>query len=129
MPRVEVAGYGVFDVPTGTRLVNGLEANGVDILHRCGGRARCTSCRVVFSAGEPEQMTRAEYTKLDLLELHGQFRLSCQILVDRDMALRALQTLRASDATDPGPTPAPELTPTPEWIVPDALATEEDSRA
>jgi hypothetical protein len=74
-------------------------------------------------------MTRAEYTKLDLLELRGQFRLSCQILVDHDIALRPLQTLHTSEATDPGPKPTIELTPRPEWIVPDALATGEDSRA
>jgi hypothetical protein len=70
----------------------------------------------------------AEYTKLDLLELRGQFRLSCQILADRGMALRLLQTLRTSESTDPGPTPASELTPTPEWIVPDAVAAGEETR-
>ncbi len=66
MPHVAVEGYSGFEVPAGTRLANALEANGVDILHRCGGYARCTTCRVVFVAGETEQMTQAEYNKLDL---------------------------------------------------------------
>ena len=65
MPQITVEGYGSFEVPAGARLVNALEQNGVDILHRCGGYARCTTCRVVFSAGEPARMTRAEYNKLD----------------------------------------------------------------
>ena len=64
MSRLEVEGYGTFDVPSGTRLVRALETNGVDVLHRCGGFARCTTCRVAFAAGEPAQMTIAERTKL-----------------------------------------------------------------
>jgi ferredoxin len=35
-----------FDAPAGKKLVLALEDNGVDILHRCGGNARCTTCRV-----------------------------------------------------------------------------------
>jgi ferredoxin len=105
MPRIEVEGYGTFEVPAGTRLVNALEANGVDILHRCGGHARCTTCRVTFSAGEPAQMTRAEYNKLDLQDLLGEARLACQILVEGDMALRPLLTLHESGLPDPGPAP------------------------
>lgn len=123
MPRVEVEGYGTFEVPAGTRLVNALEANGVDILHRCGGYARCTTCRVAFRAGEPAQMTRAEYNKLDLQDLLGEARLACQILVEGDMALRPLLTLRASGLPDPGPAPKETLTPEPEWVDPAALRT------
>lgn len=121
MPRIEVEGYGAFEVPVGTRLVNALEANGVDILHRCGGYARCTTCRVAFSAGEPAQMTQAEYNKLDLQDLLGEARLACQILVEGDMALRPLLTLRESGLPDPGPPPQTTLTPEPQWIDPDAL--------
>lgn len=115
MPRIEVDGYDGFEVADGTRLVRALEENGVDILHRCGGYAKCTTCRVDFSAGEPEQMTAAEYTKLSDKELLGQVRLSCQIVCDHDMALRALMTLRESGLPDPGPQPEATITPEPEW--------------
>lgn len=118
MPRLDVEGYGAFEVPAGTRLVRALEANGVDILHRCGGYARCTTCRVTFSAGEPEQMTQAEYNKLKLQGLLGQVRLACQILVDRDMQLRPLMTIQNSGLADPGPEPKEDVTPTPQWITP-----------
>jgi ferredoxin len=120
MPRIEVEGYGTFEVPAGTRLVNALESNGVDILHRCGGYARCTTCRVAFSAGEPAQMTQAEYNKLDLQDLLGEARLACQILVDGDMALRPLITLHESGLPDAGPAPKETLTPEPQWVVPAA---------
>jgi ferredoxin len=118
MPMLDVDGYGRFEVPAGTRLVNGLEQNGVDILHRCGGYARCTTCRVAFTAGEPARMTQAEYHKLDLQDLLGIARLACQIEVDGDMALRPLLTLRASGLPDPGPAPKETITPEPQWIEP-----------
>jgi ferredoxin len=116
MPRLQVEGYGTFDVATDTRLVRALEDNGVDILHRCGGHAKCTTCRVTFSAGEPQQMTRAEHAKLAEKDLLGQSRLSCQILCEHDMQLQPLMTLRESGLPDPGPQPESEITPPPEWI-------------
>ncbi len=115
MQRLDVEGYGTFDVPRGTRLVRALETNGVDVLHRCGGFARCTTCRITFGAGEPAQMTIAERTKLSERKLLGQVRLSCQILVEHDMTVRPLLTLRESGLPDPGPEPQVDITPDPEW--------------
>ncbi len=116
MPKLEIEGFGNYDVPEGARLVRALEEQGVDILHRCGGHARCTTCRVAFSAGEPDQMTIAEYEKLKERELFGQFRLSCQILCDHDMALAVGMTLSSSGLPDPGPLPEGQITPEPQWI-------------
>ncbi len=116
MPQVEVSGFGTFDVPEGTRLVRALEDNGVDILHRCGGFARCTTCRVEFQAGEPERMTRAEYDRLEEKGLLGQVRLSCQIEVTHDMALKPVHRLSESNLADPGPQPEAHITPEPEWV-------------
>jgi ferredoxin len=116
MPQIEVEGRGTFEVAAGTRLVRAIEDNGVHILHRCGGFARCTTCRIRLTAGEPQRMTRAEHDKLADKELLGEVRLSCQIICDRDMRLRVLMTLSESDAPDPGPTPEATITPPPEWI-------------
>ena len=45
-PSVEVA--------SGKRLVLAIEQDAkVDVLHACGGNARCTTCRVEFIEGEP----------------------------------------------------------------------------
>ena len=115
MPTVNAEGFGVFEVPAGTRLVRALEGNGVDILHRCGGFAKCTTCRVVFVSGEPEQMTAAEIGKLTEKGLLGQVRLACQIPVNEDMLVRPLMTLRESGLPDPGPEPEASITPEPEW--------------
>ena len=115
MPKLEVVGYGVYEVPAGTRLVRAIEGNGVDILHRCGGNARCTTCRVEFTSGEPTTMTEAEHTRLVAREILGQVRLSCQILCDHDMAVKPVNTLAASGLPDPGPEPAATITPDPVW--------------
>lgn len=117
MPRIEVEGGGAFVAPPQTRLVRAIEENGVDILHRCGGFARCTTCRVEFLAGEPEQMTVAERAKLEERGLLGAVRLSCQILCDHDMRVRIVNRLSTSGLPDPGPAPAAEITPPAEWTL------------
>ena len=50
----------VIEVNAGTRLVNALEENGIDVLHRCGGHAKCTTCRVQFVEGAPHEVTLAQ---------------------------------------------------------------------
>jgi ferredoxin len=86
----------------------------VDVLHACGGNARCTTCRVEFIAGEPPRMTEAERQVLAAKNVAGA-RLSCQIVCDHDMTVRAISRLEGSGRPDPGPTPAPEITPSPVW--------------
>ena len=60
MPKLTVDGIGEFEVPAGKRLVLALkeEAN-VDQLHACGGNARCTTCRVEITSGEPTTISAA----------------------------------------------------------------------
>jgi ferredoxin len=115
MPKLTVEGVGEFTVPAGKRLVLALEDDAkVDQLHACGGNARCTTCRVEFVAGEPEQMTVAEKSVLAARGLSG-VRLSCQIVCDHDMAVRAISRLAGSGRKDAGGRPADQITPPPEW--------------
>ncbi len=116
MPQLTVEGYGTFEVPQGKRLVLAIERDAqVDILHACGGNARCTTCRVEFIDGEPARMTVAEKERLAAKGLSG-VRLSCQIICDHDMALRAISRLEGSGRPDPGPPPAEVITPPAEWV-------------
>ena len=115
MPTLLVEGFPPATVEAGTRLVNAIESSGVDILHACGGNARCTTCRIEFIAGEPARMTKAERTKLDEKGLTG-VRLSCQITCDDDMTVRAISRLAGSGRPDPGRTPDPAIQPPPEWV-------------
>ena len=115
MPKLTVEGFPTVEVESGKRLVLAIEESGVDVLHACGGNARCTTCRVEFISGEPERMTAAEQSVLASRNLTG-VRLSCQIPCDRDMTVRAISRLAGSGRPDPGPPPAREITPPPEWI-------------
>ncbi len=111
-----VEGFTPVAVESGKRLVLAIEQDAhVDILHACGGNARCTTCRIEFISGEPQRMTKAEKTRLDERGLTG-VRLSCQIVCDRDMTVRAISRLEGSGRPDPGKTPEPTIQPPPEWI-------------
>jgi len=115
MPQLTVENVGTFDVPEGKRLVLALEQDArIDQLHACGGRARCTTCRVEFIEGEPERSTVAERTVFAARGLTG-VRLSCQILCDHDMTVRAISRLEGSGRPDPGPTPQPFIEPPAEY--------------
>jgi len=115
MPKLTVEGVGEFDVPEGKRLVLALEDEAkIDQLHACGGNARCTTCRVEFISGEPDRMTQAEKSVLAARGLSG-VRLSCQILCDHDMAVRAISRLAGSGRPDTGRRPADQIEPPPVW--------------
>ena len=116
MPKLTVEGFATVDVEEGKRLVLAIEKDaGVDILHACGGNARCTTCRIEFVSGEPSRMTRAEKTRMEEKGLSG-VRLSCQIVCDHDMTVRAISRLTGSGRPDPGATPLDTIQPPPEWI-------------
>ena len=116
MPKLVVPEYGTFEVEEGQRLVNALKAQGVDIGHRCGGYARCTTCRVEFVSGEPGVISRAEQDKLSNVKLLGDVRLACQILIEDDMTVRPLMTVSEMGWPDSGPSPEETVTPLPEWV-------------
>ncbi|HEY3965597.1 MAG TPA: 2Fe-2S iron-sulfur cluster-binding protein [Planctomycetaceae bacterium] len=116
MPKLTVEGAGQCEVPQGKRLVLALTQDaGIDQLHACGGNARCTTCRVEFIEGEPDRMTVAERDVLAARGLSG-VRLSCQIVCDRDMTVRAISRLAGSGRKDAGHEPAAEITPPPAWV-------------
>ena len=116
MPNLTVEGIGQFDVPEGKRLVLALEHDaGVDQLHACGGNARCTTCRVEFVTGEPDRMTVAERDVLAARGLSG-VRLSCQIVCDHDMTVRAISRLAGSGRKDAGHPPTTDIQPPPQWV-------------
>ena len=116
MPKLTVEGVGEFEVPAGKRLVLALtDEAGVDQLHACGGKAACTTCRVEFVSGEPDQMTAAEKAVLAAKGATG-VRLSCQLACDADMAVRCISRFAGSGRKDAGKRPADDITPPPVWV-------------
>jgi ferredoxin len=118
MPKLTVEGTGTFEVAQGKRLVNALTDDAkIDQLHACGGNARCTTCRVQFIEGEPANMTQAEKELIEVrgLAAHPGLRLSCQILCDHDMSVRAISRLAGSGRKDAGGQPTSDIQPPPVW--------------
>jgi ferredoxin len=101
-------GTQTIDAPQGKKLVLVLEDAGIDILHRCGGNARCTTCRVEILEGDPGEMGELERNRLAIeAELPDNVRLSCQIRVNSDLKVRVINqvSVRGMDA---GPRPFDE---------------------
>lgn len=93
------------EAPAGKKLVLVLEDAGVDILHRCGGNARCTTCRVEILEGEPGEMGELERNRLAVeSELAPNVRLSCQIHVQNDLKVRVINQV-STRGMDAGPRP------------------------
>jgi len=91
MPTVTVEGEKSFEVEEGKKLVLAIEDAGIDIMHRCGGNARCTTCRVQLIAGEVSPMGELEQQRLAMeVGLAPDTRLSCQIRVGSDITVRVI---------------------------------------
>jgi len=106
MPTVTVESEKSFEVESGKKLVLAIEDAGIDIMHRCGGNARCTTCRVQIVSGEPASMMDLERERLAReASLGPDIRLSCQIRVESDLAVRVLNRSSAM-GIPPGPRPA-----------------------
>jgi len=68
-------------VAPGTTILKAAHAGGVDITATCGGRGRCTSCRVKFLVGSPPPPTIMDEVQLgDDLVREG-YRLACQCVL------------------------------------------------
>ena len=111
MPKVQAEtanGLIETDAPAGKKLVLAIEDAGVDILHRCGGNARCTTCRVEILEGDPGEMRDLERNRLAVeTELAPNIRLSCQIHVQSDLKVRVVNQASVR-GIDPGPRPLDE---------------------
>jgi ferredoxin len=107
MPEVRVEDVGVISVDEGRRLVLGIEDAAIDILHRCGGNARCATCRVEVLAGSPTPITEAEERRLSELKTRKETtRLACQIRVLDDLEVKIRRRLSQNpELGDAGPRP------------------------
>ena len=108
----ETAGGTVaFEAEEDRKLVLALEDNGIDILHRCGGNARCTTCRVEVLGGDPGEIREPERAILATKEdLNDHTRLSCQIRIMDDLHVKVINQVSVK-GIDAGPRPLEETTP------------------
>ncbi|MFC4322194.1 2Fe-2S iron-sulfur cluster-binding protein [Litchfieldia salsa] len=104
MPTVTVLGEKSFEVEKGTKLVLALEDHGISVLHRCGGKAKCTSCRVEVLEGDFEDLSNIEKNAFAQKGIEDNLRLSCQVRVEGDVTVRPIMTVESS-GLDAGPRP------------------------
>jgi len=108
MPRIEAetaGGVREFEAGAGRKLVLAIEDAGVDILHRCGGNAKCTTCRVEVLEGDAGEMRELERNRLALeMGLAENVRLSCQVRVQDDLKVRVVNQV-STRGMDAGPRP------------------------
>jgi ferredoxin len=105
-PTVTIHGEKAVEVEAGKKLVLAIEDAGIDILHRCGGNARCTTCRVEVLDGSVPPMGEVEKERLAREgDLAPNIRLSCQIHVESDVEVRVINRSQQA-GIPPGPRPA-----------------------
>jgi ferredoxin len=94
-----------FEAEEGRKLVLCLEDNGIDILHRCGGNARCTTCRVEVLGGDPGEIGEAEKAILATkTDLNDHTRLSCQVRLMDDLHVKVVRQASV-EGIEPGNRP------------------------
>src|SRR5438105_15437741 len=93
----------VLDVEPGTTILRAAHAHGIEVDAVCGGRGRCTSCRVKFVAGTVPPATLGDRVQLGDDLVRDGYRLACQCTVTEAITVecsppideRAFQILRA----------------------------------
>ena len=74
--------------PPGTSVLKAAHAAGIDITATCGGRGRCTSCRVKYIAGSVPPPTLADEVQLGDEQVREGYRLACQCVLDQPITVQ-----------------------------------------
>ena len=80
------------EVSAGETLLEAALRSGVPFAHACGGRAKCSTCRiwVLDGLGDCPQRSTDEASMADRLGLADEVRLACQLRPDGDLRVRRL---------------------------------------
>ena len=110
-------------VEKGTKLLKALIDNETNVVHTCGGRAKCTTCRVTIHKGVPTRKTQRQHDLFEKLIKSGQPQfdhpavfLSCQVIVEDDMTVSVSETFNSVIHDSRGKDTPDEITPDPEWL-------------
>src|SRR5256885_17202601 len=92
-------------LPPATSILKGAHAASIEITATCGGRGRCTSCRVKFVAGTVPPPTIMDEIQLGDDQVREGYRLACQCLPSEAVTVQVAPPLeeRAFQILGPGP--------------------------
>lgn len=79
--------------PEGSTLLKAAHAAGIAITATCGGRGRCTSCRVKFVAGTIPPPTLADEVQLGDEQVREGYRLACQCQLEEPVTVQVAPLL------------------------------------
>jgi 2Fe-2S ferredoxin len=92
MPKLTLQNLGgiTVNVQAGQTVLQQLHAEGIDWMHACGGKGRCTSCRMIVIDGSENigPLTEAERRFKDLGRLKDNERLTCQCTLTGQVTAR-----------------------------------------
>jgi adenylate cyclase len=93
---IRYTGHGEVHATPGMTLLEVSRANGIPHPSACGGRGRCSSCRILVIEGQDglEQPNGIEQRMLDRIRASQNVRLACQIRPNADLAVRVLLASR-----------------------------------
>jgi adenylate cyclase len=89
---VRYIGHGTFRIPRGTTILEASRANAIPHPAQCGGRGRCSTCRVAVTS-DPSSLPAAlpgERAMLERISAPSNVRLACQLRPDRDVSVQIL---------------------------------------
>ncbi|GLS17521.1 adenylate/guanylate cyclase domain-containing protein [Labrys miyagiensis] len=89
---IRYVGHGTFKIPRGTTVLEASRANGIPHPAQCGGRGRCSTCRVAITS-DPSALSSphiAERAMLERISAPGNVRLACQLRPDHDLSVQIL---------------------------------------
>ncbi len=84
--KLEVNNEKIFSVPLGKKLLNALADNKIFVSSACGGGGTCGQCKVKIIEGGGDILP-TERTHIKNKEAREGIRLSCQVVVKRDMKI------------------------------------------
>ncbi len=97
-PRLEFADGRLLPVLPGASVLETLRAGGIDLASVCGGRGRCTTCRVRVTRGHEHLPEPSGIEAAALARIHAPpgLRLACQIRPTADMSVTPLLPIDAT---------------------------------
>ncbi|MGY5852929.1 MAG: 2Fe-2S iron-sulfur cluster-binding protein [Candidatus Thorarchaeota archaeon] len=128
MPKITVVDFmgdvqKEFEVEKGTKLLTALSEQGIAIVHTCGGKAKCTTCRVSIEEGIPTRETQTQRIIFEKRVKQGlpqfmapQLFLSCQVLVENDMVVCPMELFNSTIHDNLGRDVEDDITPEPVWV-------------
>ena len=89
---LKYVGHGAIRVPRGTTVLDASRVNNIPHPSRCGGRARCATCRVLVIASDEAlpAPSKAEASLLERIAAPAQVRLACQLHAGCNMTVQVL---------------------------------------